>query len=119
MYVGIVAINSRSLEFRRLGGRGYCLANPLSVGASTNPAVTRALGYLPNQQQFQALDFPQSILLNQNYLNPSTFLPLGFQPFGYPQGKNFVYAYAQQATLASSAIWAADLPLTSTSRTTL
>jgi hypothetical protein len=58
------------------------------------------MGYLPNQQRFQALNFPQSIFLNQNYLNPSTFLPLGFQPFGYPQGKNFVYAYAQQANLS-------------------
>jgi hypothetical protein len=61
-----------------------------------NPAVLTALGYQPNQQIFQALNFPQSVFLNQNYLNPSTFLPLGFQPFGYPQGKNFVYAYAQQ-----------------------
>jgi hypothetical protein len=30
--------------------------------------------------------------------NP-TFLPLAFQPFGYPQAKNFVYAYAQQANV--------------------
>lgn len=75
--------------------------NPLNpCAASVNPAVTTALGYLPNQQQFQALNFPQSIFLNQNYLNPSTFLPLGFQPFGYPQAKNFVYAYAQQANLS-------------------
>jgi hypothetical protein len=73
-------------------------ANPCA--ASINPAVTAALGYDPNQQRFQALNFPQSIFLNQNYLNPSTFLPLGFQPFGYPQGKNFVYAYAQQANLS-------------------
>ena len=29
-----------------------------------------------------------------------TFLPLGFQPFGYPQSKNFVYAYSQQANLS-------------------
>jgi hypothetical protein len=65
-----------------------------------NPAVLTAIGYQPNQQAFQALNFPQSIFLNQNYLNPSTFLPLGFQPFGYPQGKNFVYAYAQQANLS-------------------
>ena len=64
-----------------------------------NPAVLTALGYQPNQQIFQALNFPQSVFLNQNYLNPSTFLPLGFQPFGYPQGKNFVYAYSQQANL--------------------
>jgi len=73
-------------------------SNPCA--ASTNSATTTAMGYLPNQQQFQAQNFPQSVFLNQNYLNPSTFLPLGFQPFGYPQGKNFVYAYAQQANFS-------------------
>ena len=73
------------------------LANPCA--ATLNPATASAMGYLPNQQQFQALNFPQSIFLNQNYLNPSTFLPLGFQPFGYPQSKNFVYAYSQQANV--------------------
>src|SRR6202008_3811996 len=55
------------------------------------------LGYLPNQQQFQALNFPQSVFINQNYL--TTGFPLAFQPFGYPQAKNFVYAYSQQANL--------------------
>ena len=73
------------------------LANPCA--ATLSPATASALGYLPNQQQFQALNFPQSVFLNQNYLNPSTFLPLGFQPFGYPQSKNFVYAYSQQANV--------------------
>src|SRR5581483_10212293 len=68
--------------------------------ATVNPAVASAMGYLPNQQQFQALNFPQSIFLNQNYLNPSSFMPLAFQPFGYPQSKNFVYAYSQQANLS-------------------
>ncbi len=67
--------------------------------ASQIPQANANLGYLPNQQQFQALNFPQSEFLNQNYLNPSSFLPLGFQPFGYPQSKNFVYAYAQQANV--------------------
>lgn len=75
--------------------------SPCSVSAS--PATLSALGYLPNQQQFQSLNFPQSVFLNQNYLNlnPSnpTFMPLGFQPFGYPQSANFVYAYSQQANL--------------------
>jgi hypothetical protein len=33
-------------------------------------------------------------------LSSGTFLPLGFQPFGYPQAKNFVYAYAQQANFS-------------------
>jgi hypothetical protein len=72
-------------------------ANPCA--ATLNPAAATALGYLPNQQQFQAQNFPGSIFLNQSYLNPSTFLPLAFQPFGYPQAKNFVYAYSQQMNL--------------------
>ncbi len=72
-------------------------ANPCA--ATLNPTVAANLGYLPNQQQFQSLNFPQSIFLNQSYLSPSSFLPLGFQPFGYPQAKNFVYSYAQQANL--------------------
>ena len=67
------------------------------------PQANANLGYLPDQQQFQSLNFPQSVFLNQNYLNVTsanpTFLPLGFQPFGYPQSKNFVYAYSQQANL--------------------
>jgi hypothetical protein len=66
---------------------------------SANPAVASGLGYNANTQQFQSLNFPQSIFLNQNYLNTSSIMPLGFQPFGYPQAKNFVYAYAQQANL--------------------
>jgi Carboxypeptidase regulatory-like domain len=66
---------------------------------SSNPGTLAALGYEPNQQQFNAFQ-SNSVFLNQNYLNPSTFLPLGFQPFGYPQSKNFVYAYSQQANFS-------------------
>jgi len=58
-------------------------------------ALTPALGYLPNQQQFTSLNFPQSLFLNQNYL--AAGFPVFFQPFGYPQAKNFVFAYSQQA----------------------
>src|ERR1035437_10344420 len=65
------------------------------------PQANANLFYEPNQQQFQSLNTPNSVFLNQNYLNlaQGTFLPLGFQPFGYPQAKNFVYAYSQQANL--------------------
>jgi Carboxypeptidase regulatory-like domain/TonB dependent receptor len=76
---------------------------------SNSPAVITALNYTPSQQRFSCsagdltcgANFPQSVFLNQNYLNfaQGTFLPLGFQPFGYPQAKNFVYAYSQQANL--------------------
>src|ERR1700729_3018884 len=72
-------------------------ANPCA--ATLSPATASALGYLPDQQQFQALNFPQSVFLSQNYLPPSPFLPLAFQPFGYPQSKNFVYAYSRQINL--------------------
>jgi len=78
--------------------------NSAGCTPSSFPQANANLGYLPNQQQFQSLNFPQSVFLNQNYLNfnlanpgVSTFVPLGFQPFGYPQAKNFVYAYSQQA----------------------
>jgi hypothetical protein len=79
--------------------------NTAGCTASPFPLANANLGYLPQQQQFQALNFPQSVFLNQSYLNlnpdptKATFLPLGFQPFGYPQAKNFVYAYSQQANL--------------------
>jgi hypothetical protein len=80
--------------------------NPCSP--TTNPAVLNLLNFSPNSQLFSCptggpncgvASTTQSIFLGQNYLNPSNFLPLGFQPFGYPQQKNFVYAYAQQANL--------------------
>jgi hypothetical protein len=68
------------------------------------------LNYLPSQQQFKSF-FPvgqsnQSLFLEQQYLTnpPAQFggaaFPLAFQPFGYPQAKGFVYAYAQQANVS-------------------
>jgi hypothetical protein len=81
-------------------------ANPCSP--TSNPAVLGLLNYSPNQQRFSCgssgtscgvASTAQSIFLGQNYLAPTNFLPDGFQPFGYPQSKNFVYAYAQQANL--------------------
>ncbi len=84
-------------------------ASPCSPTAGpTAAAVLGLLNYSPDQQRFSCgasgtscgvASTSQSIFLNQNYLNPANFLPLGFQPFGYPQSKNFVYAYAQQANL--------------------
>ncbi|MGA9640412.1 MAG: carboxypeptidase regulatory-like domain-containing protein [Terriglobales bacterium] len=82
-------------------------ASPCSPATSTT--ALGLLNYAPNQQRFScpngdqncglAIPPSSSIFLTQNYLNPATFLPLGFQPFGYPQGKNFVYAYSEQANL--------------------
>jgi len=86
--------------FQGIQTQSACLPSPF-------PQANANLGYLPDEQRFQSLNFPQSVFLSQNYLNldlanpgASTFLPLGFQPFGYPQSKNFVYAYAQQANFS-------------------
>jgi hypothetical protein len=50
----------------------------------------------PNPQRFDPfLSSSTNLFLNQNYIQNG--FPLLFQPFGYPQGKNFVYAYSQQA----------------------
>ncbi len=80
-------------------------AIPIFQGLVNTPAcapgpagLIPSLGYLPNQQQFQSLNFPQSLFLNQNYINAG--FPLAFQPFGYPQAKNFVYAYSQQVNFS-------------------
>ena len=40
------------------------------------------------------------MFINQNYLKTSRSSRWAFQPFGYPQGKNFVYAYSQQINLS-------------------
>ena len=60
------------------------------------PALLSLLGYQPNQQQFDAF-LPNSLFINQNYITAG--FPLAFQPFGYPQSKNFVYASSHQANL--------------------
>jgi len=80
------------------------------VLSNANCMPVSQLNYEPNQQQFRSL-FPvgqsnQSLFLEQQYLTnpPAQFggaaFPLAFQPFGYPQAKNFVYAYAEQANLS-------------------
>jgi hypothetical protein len=78
----------------------------LFTAAQCNPGAPNAiLGYgttsangNPNPQRFDPfLSSSTNLFLNQNYIQDG--FPLLFQPFGYPQGKNFVYAYSQQANL--------------------
>ena len=64
--------------------------------ASCFPAAGPALGYESDQQRFNAF-LPTSLFINQGYLTAG--LPLISQPFGFPQAKNFVFAYANQANL--------------------
>ena len=60
------------------------------------PAAVSAFGYEADQQRFNSF-LPNSLFLNQGYL--ANGVPLVSQPFGYPQAKNFLYAYSQQANL--------------------
>jgi hypothetical protein len=103
--------SSAQLAFPALGpctggiSPGNLNAIPIFQGLVNNPAcapgpstLLPALGYLPNQQIFTSTNFPSSLFLNQNYLTDG--FPLFFQPFGYPQSKNFVFAYAQQANFS-------------------
>jgi hypothetical protein len=84
------------------------------VLTNANCMPVSQLAYSPNQQRFSCptsdtscgvASTSQSLFLGQNYLTnpPAQFggaaFPLIFQPFGYPQAKNFVYAYSQQANL--------------------
>jgi hypothetical protein len=81
--------------FQGILGTSGCLPG---IQAITGYQQTSANGN-PNPQRFDPF-FPNSVFNNQNYLNPATFFPLAFQPFGYPQAKNFVYAYSQQINLS-------------------
>jgi hypothetical protein len=68
-------------------------------GSSIFQGVLNALpnmSYLPNQQRFNPLA-AGSLFANQSYL--SAGFPLSILPFTLPVGRNFVYAYAQQANL--------------------
>jgi Carboxypeptidase regulatory-like domain len=53
-----------------------------------------AFGYQAGQQRFDPT-LSSSLFLNQQYINAG--FPLAFQPFGFPQAKNFVFAYSNQA----------------------
>jgi hypothetical protein len=71
--------------------------NPGAPNAILGYGTTSANGN-PNPQRFDPfLSSSTNLFLNQNYIQDG--FPLLFQPFGYPMGKNFVYAYSQQANL--------------------
>src|SRR5205814_5272274 len=109
-FLGDASDGSKSGQLLFAGGapcsQNAAAAGPQSLNATnifqgiltTSSCLPGIPGYTPNQQRFDA--FNASLFLNQNYLNPATFFPLGFQPFGYPQAKNFVYAYSQQANVS-------------------
>ena len=93
------------------------------------PLAASNMGYLPNQQQFQSLNFPQSVFLNQNYLNFNASNPANPRSCRSPSSPSAILSrrisftpIRSRRTLASSAISAADSlsawPTTSTADAT-
>jgi hypothetical protein len=93
-------ISSTNL-FQGILGNAGCLPGGLAqaLGFQANSPQSSACHGEANPQRFDPC-LPNSPFLNQGYLSPSAGFPLISQPFGYPQAKNFVYAYSQQANLS-------------------
>jgi len=103
---GISPLNISSTNiFQGILGTPNCLppagfpASAQSLGYQGTSSASSACNGEANPQRFDPC-LAGSPFLNQGYLSPSTGFPLIQQPFGYPQAKNFVYAYAQQANFS-------------------
>jgi len=106
-FLGDASDGSKTGQLLFLGSAPGCnpVVPPLSLTATNLfqgtagtcfPAAVSAFGYESNQQRFNS-SLPNSLFLNQGYI--SNGVPLVSQPFGYPQSRNFLYAYSQQANL--------------------
>jgi len=109
-FLGDASDGSKTGQLLFAGGapcNGSAAGSPLNMNATNIfqgiltqpnclPLAGPAFGYQPGQQRFDSFD-PNSLFLNQGYLNAG--FPLIFQPFGFPQAKNFVYAYSNQGNL--------------------
>jgi len=65
--------------------------------------------YLADEQRFNAAPNAPSIFVGQQYLTAG--IPLGIQPFGFPNAKNFRYASSQQANFSFERDLGHDLSL--------
>jgi hypothetical protein len=78
-------LNATNIFQGILGVSGCLPVDPVAV-----------FGYQADQQRFDPT-LSSSLFLDQRYINAG--FPLAFQPFGFPQAKNFVFAYSNQANL--------------------
>ncbi len=106
-FLGDASDGSKSGQLLFFGANPGCnsAVPPLSLTATNIfqgiagdcfPQAVSAFGYEANQQRFNSF-LPNSQFINQGYITNG--IPLISQPFGYPQSKNFVYAYSQQVNL--------------------
>jgi hypothetical protein len=92
-FLGDASDGSKSGQLLFAGGTPG--PNKLNASSIFQGILSGVPGYQANQQRFDPFNSP--LFINQGYLSAN--VPLAFQPFGYPQAKTFVYAYAQQANL--------------------
>ncbi|HEY2380405.1 MAG TPA: TonB-dependent receptor [Terriglobia bacterium] len=101
-----IADGAGTPQFAWTGGSPAPCTNSSAAAANVNATnifqgllgcLPASFGYLPNQQRFDSF-LPNSIFVNENYL--SAGIPLSILPFGLPTGKNFEYAYSQQANFS-------------------
>src|SRR5207248_11758597 len=78
-------------------------------GLCTPAGLAQALNYLPAQQRFNPAPNAPSAFVDQGYLQAG--VPLAIQPFGFPNAKNFQYAYSNQANLTFERELGRDLSL--------
>jgi hypothetical protein len=105
-----VADGAQAPQFVLFGGspcNAGSIPNPLNLNAAntfqgsagnancTPAGLTTALNYLASEQRFNSTPGAPSAFVNQGYLQPPG-VPLVVQPFGFPTGSNFQYAYSQQ-----------------------
>ena len=103
-----VADGSQAPQFALLFGNPGCgtsLATALNavnvfqgILASCPFAGISQLNYLPQEQRFNPTPGAPSAFTNQQFI--SLGLPMTFLPDGFPVGRNFQYAYSNQASLS-------------------
>ncbi|MGZ4824629.1 MAG: TonB-dependent receptor domain-containing protein [Terriglobales bacterium] len=75
-----------------------CLSATNVFQGIASQCLPASFNYLGNEQRFNPAPNAPSIFTDQQFI--AAGLPISVLPFGFPVGKNFVYAYSQQANLA-------------------
>jgi TonB dependent receptor len=118
VFISDVADGSQAPQLILLGSQPPGTCNPtLSNLNATNAfqgllsCLPAAFDYLPNQQRFNPAPNAPSIFVGQAYLNPAAPVPVFLQSFGFPNAKNFQYAYSHQANFSYERDLGHDLSL--------
>jgi hypothetical protein len=102
-----VADMAQAPQILLFGGAPGFAAGPTAIQACLNATnvfqglasqcLPSSFNYLPNEQRFNPTPNAPSIWTGQQFLGAG--VPLSVLPFGFPVAKNFVYPYANQASL--------------------